>query len=36
MRVGLQRGISIYAYASDHFAGHAPATIAQFLKLWKT
>jgi uncharacterized protein YecE (DUF72 family) len=29
-----KRGITIYAYANNHFAGHAPATIAQFLKLW--
>ena len=30
-----KRGITIYAYANNHFAGHAPATIAQFLKIWK-
>jgi len=31
----VKRGISIYACANNHFAGHAPATIAQFLKLWE-
>ncbi len=29
-----QRGITIFAYANNHYAGHGPATIAQFLKLW--
>ena len=29
-----QRGITIFAYANNHYAGHAPTTIAQFLKLW--
>ena len=29
-----QRGITIFAYANNHYAGHAPATVAQFLKLW--
>jgi len=30
-----KRGVTIYAYANNHYAGHAPATIAQFLALWK-
>jgi uncharacterized protein YecE (DUF72 family) len=30
-----KRGVTIYAYANNHYAGHAPATIALFLKLWK-
>jgi len=25
----------VYAYANNHFAGHAPATIKQFEKSWK-
>jgi uncharacterized protein YecE (DUF72 family) len=29
-----QRGVLIYAYANNHYAGHGPATIAQFRKLW--
>ena len=29
-----QRGVMIYAYANNHYAGHAPATIEQFRKLW--
>jgi len=32
----VKRGICIYACANNHYADHAPATIAQFLKLWKT
>jgi uncharacterized protein YecE (DUF72 family) len=28
------RGVMIYAYANNHYAGHAPATIEQFRKLW--
>jgi uncharacterized protein YecE (DUF72 family) len=30
-----RRGVLIYAYASNHFSGHAPATIEQFHKLWQ-
>jgi uncharacterized protein YecE (DUF72 family) len=30
----VRRGITIYAYANNHYAGHAPATVADFLKLW--
>jgi uncharacterized protein YecE (DUF72 family) len=29
------RGISIFAYANNHYAGHGPATIALFIELWK-
>ena len=27
------RGISTYVYANNHYAGHAPATVASFLQL---
>ncbi|MFZ0617579.1 MAG: DUF72 domain-containing protein [Candidatus Acidiferrales bacterium] len=30
----LRRGVTVFAYANNHYAGHAPATIAQFLELW--
>ena len=30
----MRRGVSVFAYANNHFAGHAPATVAQFLELW--
>jgi hypothetical protein len=30
-----KRGALIYAYANNHFAGHAPATIEQFRDLWR-
>jgi uncharacterized protein YecE (DUF72 family) len=29
-----KRGVLIYAYANNHFSGHAPATIEQFRNLW--
>ena len=29
------RGVLIYAYANNHYAGHAPATIEQFRNLWR-
>jgi len=29
-----RRGVMIYAYANNHYSGHAPATIEQFRKLW--
>ena len=32
----MKRGVLIYAYANNHFQGHGPATIAQFLKLWSS
>jgi uncharacterized protein YecE (DUF72 family) len=29
-----KRGVMIYAYANNHYAGHGPATIEQFRTLW--
>jgi uncharacterized protein YecE (DUF72 family) len=29
-----KRGVMIYAYANNHYAGHGPATVARFLELW--
>jgi uncharacterized protein YecE (DUF72 family) len=29
------RGVMIYAYANNHYAGHAPATIEQFRNIWR-
>jgi len=29
-----KRGISIYAYANNHFSGHAPDTVQLFRGLW--
>jgi uncharacterized protein YecE (DUF72 family) len=29
-----KRGVLIYAYANNHYAGHAPATVAKFMELW--
>jgi uncharacterized protein YecE (DUF72 family) len=29
-----RRGVSVWVYINNHYAGHAPATIAKFLKLW--
>jgi len=29
-----KRGVMIYAYANNHYAGHAPTTIRQFWNLW--
>jgi uncharacterized protein YecE (DUF72 family) len=29
-----RRGVTIFAYANNHFGGHAPATIRQFRELW--
>ena len=29
-----RRGVTVYAYANNHYAGHGPATIARFLELW--
>jgi uncharacterized protein YecE (DUF72 family) len=31
-----KRGVLIYAYANNHFGGHAPATIEQFRNLWRS
>jgi uncharacterized protein YecE (DUF72 family) len=30
----LKRGVTIFAYANNHYAGHAPATIKLFRELW--
>ena len=30
-----KRGIIVFAYANNHYAGHAPATIKQFQQLWQ-
>jgi uncharacterized protein YecE (DUF72 family) len=30
-----KRGVIVFAYANNHFAGHAPATIKQFQELWR-
>jgi hypothetical protein len=30
-----KRGVLVYAYANNHYAGHAPATIKQFQELWQ-
>ncbi|MDQ1404929.1 MAG: hypothetical protein QOG55_558 [Acidobacteriaceae bacterium] len=30
-----RRGIIIYGYANNHYAGHGPATIQQFRDLWR-
>jgi uncharacterized protein YecE (DUF72 family) len=32
----IQRGASTYVYVNNHYAGHAPTTVAQFLKLWES
>src|SRR5262249_10272241 len=29
-----RRGVTVYAYANNHFQGHGPATIAKFIELW--
>jgi len=29
-----KRGVVIYAYANNHYAGHGRATVTQFRKLW--
>lgn len=30
----VRRGVRVYAYANNHYAGHAPATLRQFRDLW--
>jgi uncharacterized protein YecE (DUF72 family) len=30
-----KRGITVYGYANNHYAGHGPATIRQFRDLWR-
>jgi len=34
-RQTVRRGVSVYAYANNHFAGHGPATVRLFEELWK-
>jgi uncharacterized protein YecE (DUF72 family) len=29
-----RRGISTFFYVNNHYAGHAPATVESFRKLW--
>jgi uncharacterized protein YecE (DUF72 family) len=31
----VKRGVLIYGYANNHYAGHGPATIEQFRNLWR-
>ncbi len=31
-----QRSIAIFAYANNHYAGHAPATVRLFWELWRS
>jgi len=31
----IRRGVSVFVYANNHYAGFAPATVEQFQKLWK-
>jgi uncharacterized protein YecE (DUF72 family) len=28
------RGVTVYAYANNHYQGHGPATISKFVELW--
>jgi uncharacterized protein YecE (DUF72 family) len=30
-----KRGVIVYAYANNHYQGHGPATIQQFMRLWR-
>jgi len=30
-----RRGVTVYAYANNHYQGHAPATIREFTKMWR-
>jgi uncharacterized protein YecE (DUF72 family) len=30
----VRRGVETFVYVNNHYAGHAPATVEQFLKLW--
>jgi len=30
-----RRGVTIFAYANNHYSGHAPATVEQFMKIWE-
>jgi uncharacterized protein YecE (DUF72 family) len=30
----VQRGVTVYAFANNHYAGHSPSTVRSFLELW--
>jgi len=30
-----KRGVTIFAYANNHYTGYAPATVEQFLSMWE-
>jgi uncharacterized protein YecE (DUF72 family) len=30
----VRRGVKLYVYVNNHYAGHAPATVEQFLRIW--
>lgn len=30
----VRRGVTTFIYVNNHYAGHAPATVAQFLQIW--
>jgi uncharacterized protein YecE (DUF72 family) len=30
----VKRGVSTFVYVNNHYSGHAPKTVADFLKLW--
>ena len=32
----VQRGVTVYAFANNHYAGHSPATIQLFRDLWQS
>lgn len=32
----VQRGVTVYAFANNHYAGHAPATVQLFRELWQS
>jgi uncharacterized protein YecE (DUF72 family) len=31
----VKRGVKVFAYANNHYSGHAPHSVEQFRKLWK-
>jgi hypothetical protein len=31
-----KRGVLIYGYANNHYAGHAPATVELFREMWRS
>jgi uncharacterized protein YecE (DUF72 family) len=32
----VKRGVKVFAYANNHYSGHAPDSVEQFRKLWKS